>query len=116
MTEQNLLTLLSEADGAISTDMLEGLATPEILIAAVQALISEYKPAIKSIGLELLSLYQDLASNQELPETTATLKHNQYQAYITAGFTPDQAMQLLTTGGGVSLTQLLPMLKDAVAN
>lgn len=49
------------------------------------------------------SLLNAVAEDDELLSTTAKLYFNTYQSYIKAGFTQEQAFQLLTTQGPVKV-------------
>ena len=67
----------------------------EVVRELIKSQVNEYKPLVYMIGEELLEIYKDYANNKELFLTTATVKKNQFDAYVELGFTDDQAITLL---------------------
>ena len=61
----------------------------------VSDFVGEYKPALYQFGREILIMMKDYANNKEVFEVSATLKRNQFDAYIAAGFTEDQAIAFI---------------------
>ena len=57
--------------------------------------VNIYKPLVYMVGNELLEIYKDYANNTELFKTTAKVKKNQFDAYVSVGFNEEQAMTLL---------------------
>lgn len=76
-------------------DML--IQNPELVQEVIAGIVEQYKPILYAIGKELLNIYKDYANNTELAETKATARKNQYDAYISVGFSETEAMSLLLT-------------------
>ena len=57
--------------------------------------IREYKPLVIEIAKEFFDLYKKLVDNEDYHTYTAKSLMNDYQAYIAAGFTEEQAFILL---------------------
>ena len=82
---------------AFNVDALLGLATsnPEMIPTVVHILIEKYKPIVYGVMNELLVILEDYANNKKIQEINATADRNKYNAYVSAGFTEDQAFDLL---------------------
>lgn len=63
----------------------------------ISGFVNECKPLIYAVGRELLAVYRDFRTNQELAEIAAIHNKTYYDACIAQGFTEDQAMSLLLT-------------------
>jgi hypothetical protein len=57
--------------------------------------IREYKPFVIEVAKEAFDLYKKWVDNEELHQYSAKELMNNYQAYIAAGFTEEQAFILL---------------------
>jgi len=68
---------------------------PDLAKEMISELISKYKPLAYSIANELLVVYKDFANNTDYFETVAIAKRNQYDAYISVGFSKEEAMILI---------------------
>ena len=82
---------------AFNVDALLGLATsnPEMIPTVVHILIEKYKPIVYGVMNELLVILEDYANNKKIQEINATADRNKYDAYVSVGFTEDQAFDLL---------------------
>ena len=77
-------------------ELLELLLTdPDQIEVVVKQSIEKYKPLIYSLCGELLDIGKDYANNKEITKVNATLKKNQYDAYLEVGFTEDQAIAFI---------------------
>ena len=72
-------------------ELLSLLEQPEVL----GGLIDKYKPAVGSILMQMLNIWAEVVADDKHYSLTAEGKWKQYQAYIKAGFSEDQAMELL---------------------
>ena len=68
---------------------------PEEGFALIKTMIEQYKPMAYGIGNLVMDIYKDFAANTEYPATVAKVKKNMYDAYISVGFTEDQALALM---------------------
>ena len=71
------------------------MENPEAIIDTVKEGINKYKPLAYELLHELLKIYEDYANNKEYPATVAKAKKNMFDAYVTVGFTEDQAIALM---------------------
>lgn len=69
--------------------------SPESFIGLVHGYIEKYKPAVYEVGKEIVNVARDYANNTEICEIAATKKKNQFDAYVKAGFTEDQAIAFI---------------------
>lgn len=67
------------------------LENPDTIPALVPALVEKYKPAFYSVCNEVHNMLKDYANNTEYFETMAKIKKNIFDAYLSVGFTEDQA-------------------------
>ena len=87
------------------------MESPEAGFALLKTMIEQYKPMAYEIGNVVMDIYKDFASNTEYPATVAKVKENMYDAYISAGFTEDQALALMINDN----IQLLNNIKRQMA-
>ena len=85
---------------------------PEILTSVIKELITTYKPMVYELAQEVVEIYKDYASNTEYPATVAKVKKNMYDAYISVGFTEDQALALMINDN----IQLMKSIKQATGS
>lgn len=71
------------------------LKNPETAPSLIPKLVEQYKPIVYSICNELLNMMKDYANNTEYFETHAKIKKQQFDAYVNAGFTEDQAIAFI---------------------
>ena len=71
------------------------LSNPDTANQIVKSTIGKYKPALYSIGSELLGIYSDFVKNDDTYATVATDKKKMFDAYVNVGFSEDQAMALI---------------------
>ena len=69
--------------------------SPESLPYLLNSTVEKYKPIIYSLCNALFAMWKDLANNKDYFSTGAVFNKNQYDAYVEAGFSEDQAMMLL---------------------
>lgn len=74
-------------------ELLELLKDPDVL-GQLHEVIEVYKPPVYSLINEFVSIWKDFI-NSEYYDLNAAADRRAYYAYINAGFTEDQAMQLL---------------------
>lgn len=95
------------------------LKTPELITKeTIDLFVGKYKKLIYTILEYLLDIYKDYADNTELPKAVAKSAKNNYDAYIDAGFTPDQAMAILlrnTSAQSISAMQSLSKSLSTIA-
>lgn len=73
------------------------LSSPETSSALIGTIVDQYKPFVYAVAKEGLKVYKDFANNKEYFETKAIAKKNEFDAYVNAGFTEEQAMSMLLT-------------------
>lgn len=71
------------------------LENPETIPVLISELVRKYKPTIYSVCKELHSIVKDYANNTEWFETIAKIKKQQFDAYVDAGFTEEQAIAFI---------------------
>ena len=54
-----------------------------------------YKPMVYDLAQEVVEVYKDYSNNTEYPTIVAKTKKNMYDAYVSVGFTEDQALALM---------------------
>ena len=68
---------------------------PEMLVPAIKEYINKYKPVVYDLLQEVVEVYKDYSNNTEYPAVVAKTKKNMYDAYVSVGFTEDQALALM---------------------
>ena len=71
------------------------IKNPEAAVVLIKGYISRYKSIAYDLAQEVVEIYKDFSNNIEYPTTVAKIKKNMYDAYVTAGFTKDQALALM---------------------
>ena len=71
------------------------MENPDAAAILAKALIEKYKTAAYSMLEDFHEIYKDYANNKEYFKTVATVKKNQYDAYLEAGFSEEQATAFL---------------------
>ena len=71
------------------------MESPEAGFALLKAMIKKYKPLAYETANIIMDIYKDFAKNTEYPTTVAKVKKNMYDAYISVGFSEDQALALM---------------------
>lgn len=67
----------------------------EMLLPVIKEYINKYKPVAYGLVQEVVEVYKDYSNNTEYPAIVAKTKKNMYDAYISVGFTEDQALALM---------------------
>ena len=65
---------------------------PEMLVPVIKEYINKYKPMVYDLAQEAVEVYKDYSNNTEYPAIVAKTKKNMYDAYVSVGFTEDQAL------------------------
>lgn len=73
------------------------LKNPNMAKVILSSILEKYKPLVYAVGDEVLKVYKDYANNNELAQTKATARMNQFKAYREVGFSDTEAMSLLLT-------------------
>ncbi len=71
------------------------MSNPEAIVVVVKEYINKYKPMVYDLAHEVVEVYKDYSNNTEYPAVVAKTKKNMYDAYVSAGFTEDQALALM---------------------
>lgn len=71
------------------------MGNPEMLVPVIKEYINKYKPIVYNLAQEVVEVYKDYSNNTEYPAIVAKTKKNMYDAYISVGFTEDQALALM---------------------
>lgn len=71
------------------------MSKPEMLVPVIKECINKYKPIVYDLAQEVLKVYSDYSNNTEYPAIVARTKKNMYDAYVSVGFTEDQALSLM---------------------
>ena len=69
--------------------------SPETIPVLIPSLVEQYKPTIYSVCNEFHKIMKDYANNTEYFETCAKIKKQQFDAYVNAGFSEDQAIAFI---------------------
>jgi hypothetical protein len=67
----------------------------DLVMPIVKEYIKKYKPVVYELAQEVVEVYRDYSNNTEYPAIVAKTKKNMYDAYISVGFTEDQALALM---------------------
>lgn len=113
-------------------DLLKGKATKETenvevddgmidelksLLPFIKMTIEKYKPFVYELLHEVVKILNDFSNNKELPAISARITKNQYDAFIAAGFSEDQAFSLLMKNSiqaGKSSAELSKLAKQII--
>ena len=68
---------------------------PETVPVLIPSLVEQYNPTIYAICNEVHNMMKDYANNTEYFETNAKIKKQQFDAYVKAGFSEDQAIAFM---------------------
>lgn len=71
------------------------MSKPEIIVPVIKEYINKYKPMVYDLAQEVVEIYKDYSNNTEYPTAVAKTKKNMYDAYVSVGFTEDQALALM---------------------
>lgn len=71
------------------------MSDTEMLLPVIKEYINKYKPIVYNLAQEVVEVYKDYSNNTEYPAIVAKTKKNMYDAYISVGFTEDQALALM---------------------
>lgn len=66
-----------------------------MLAPVIKEYINKYKPMVYDLAQEAVEIYKDYSNNTEYPTVVAKTKKNMYDAYVSVGFTEDQALALM---------------------
>ena len=66
-----------------------------MLAPVIKGYINKYKPMVYDLAQEVVEIYKDYSNNTEYPTVVAKTKKNMYDAYVSVGFTEDQALALM---------------------
>jgi len=71
------------------------MSKSEMLAPIIKEYINKYKPMVYDLAQEVVEVYKDYSNNTEYPTIVAKTKKNMYDAYVSVGFTEDQALALM---------------------
>ncbi len=71
------------------------MSDTEMLLPVIKEYINKYKPVAYGLVQEVVEVYKDYSNNTEYPAIVAKTKKNMYDAYVSVGFTEDQALALM---------------------
>ncbi len=71
------------------------MSNPDAIVTVVKEYINKYKPMVYDLAQEVVEVYKDYSNNTEYPAVVAKTKKNMYDAYVSVGFTADQALALM---------------------
>lgn len=71
------------------------LENPEAAKLIVSELLAKFKPVLYGAIGEMWLMYKDLVNNEDYFKTCALMSMNMFDAYISVGFSDEQAMELL---------------------
>ena len=71
------------------------MSKPEMFVPVIKEYINKYKPMVYDLAQEVVEIYKDYSNNTEYPTVLAKTKKNMYDAYVSVGFTEDQALALM---------------------
>lgn len=89
------------------------LENPETASVIISGVVEKYKPILYAACKELFWIMKDYASNDEVFELQAQLKKKSYDAYMSVGFSDEQAMALLLNDN-LRLIQNMKKISDSV--
>lgn len=85
---------------------------PESLGEVVKTYITKYKEPVYDVLKELMIIAKDYSENTEYPAIQARTKKNMFDAYVSVGFTEDQALALMINDN----IQLMKNIQKSVNN
>ena len=68
---------------------------PDMVMSVINEYIAKYKPMVYQLAQEVVEVCKDYSNNTEYPAVVARSKKNMYDAYVSVGFTEDQALALM---------------------
>ena len=71
------------------------MENPETLTSVIKEYINKYKPVVYGLAQEVEEIYKDYSNNTEYPAVVEKTRKNMYDAYISVGFTEEQALALM---------------------
>lgn len=71
------------------------MSKPEMLVPIIKEYINKYKPMVYDLAQEAVEVYKDYSNNTEYPAIVSKTKKNMYDAYVSVGFTEEQALALM---------------------
>lgn len=71
------------------------MENPENLGEVVKSYITKYKEPVYDVLKELMVIMKDYSENTEYPAIQARTKKNMFDAYVSVGFTENQALALM---------------------
>ena len=71
------------------------MENPENLGEVVKSYITKYKQPVYDVLKELMVIMKDYSENTEYPAIQARTKKNMFDAYVSVGFTENQALALM---------------------
>jgi hypothetical protein len=71
------------------------MENPGMLMPVIKECINKYKPMVYELAQEVVEIYKDYSNNTEYPAVIAKSRKNMYDAYVSVGFTEDQALALM---------------------
>lgn len=89
------------------------MSKPEILVPVIKEYINKYKPMVYDLAQEVVEVYKDYSNNTEYPTIVAKTKKNMYDAYVSVGFTEDQALALMINGN-IQLMKNIKQISNSV--
>ena len=69
------------------------MENPETLTSVIKEYVN--KPVVYGLAQEVVEIYKDYSNNTEYPAVVAKTRKNMYDAYVSVGFTEDQALALM---------------------
>lgn len=87
------------------------MSKPEMLVPTIKEFINKYKPVIYDLAQEIANVYKDYSNNTEYPAIIAKTKKNMYDAYISVGFSEDQALALMINDN-IQLVKNMKQMSD----
>lgn len=88
------------------------MGNPEMLMPMVKEYINKYKPVVYDLAQEVVDVLKDYSNNTEYSAVVAKTKKNMYDAYISVGFTEDQALAL-TINDNIQLMKNLKQISSS---
>lgn len=84
-----------------------------MLAPVIKEYINKYKPMVYDLAQEVVEVYKDYSNNTEYPTIVAKTKKNMYDAYVSVGFTEDQALALMINGN-IQLMKNIKQISNSV--